>query len=111
MAISCLSKITFAQTIPLDSAKYYVDKTITICAKVQSTYTSKGDKPVITLSFGAPYPNATFTAVIFSKDLASFKYAPADFLKDKEICITGQVAIYKDKPQIVLTTEDQIKVK
>lgn len=111
IAAICLWHISFSQTVPLDSVKFYVGKTITVCSKVKSTYISKSDKPVTTLSFGEAYPNATFTAVIFSKDLSSFKYAPVDFLQEKEVCITGLVSIYKDKPQIVLSSEEQVKLK
>jgi hypothetical protein len=107
----CLTHISFAQTVPLDSVKFYEGKTITVCAKVQGTFESNGAKKNIYLSFGKPYPNATFTVIIFEGDLTNFKYKPADFLKDKEICVSGKVEFYKDKPQIVVKKEEQIKVK
>ena len=93
------------------SAKFYDGKTVTICSKVQSTFTSQGEKKNTYLNFGQPFPDATFIAVIFEKDLPNFKYVPADFLKDKKLCITGKVSIYKDKPQIIVSSEDQIKVE
>ena len=106
----CLWQISFSQTIvPLDSVTNYVGKTITVCTKVQGTFIAKGEKKTTYLSFGNPFPNATLTAVIFEDNLSKFKYAPAEFLKDKNICITGKVTIYKDKPQMIVESEEQIK--
>lgn len=111
LAIICISKITFAQTVTLDSVKFYEGKTITVCAKVQSTYVSKGEKKVTYLNFGDAYPNATFVGVIYESEIKNITYSHAEFLKEKNVCLTGKVTIYKEKPQIVITSEDQIKVK
>lgn len=107
----CLWQISFSQTVPLDSVTSYVGKTITVCSKVQSTFVATGEKKTNYLSFGKPYPNATFTVVIFQDDVANFKYTPSEYLKDKNICITGKVSIYKDKPQIIVSSDEQIKVE
>jgi DNA/RNA endonuclease YhcR with UshA esterase domain len=107
----CFQQISFAQTVPLDSVTNYEGKTITVCSKVQSTYLTKGDKKTTYINFGKPYPNTTFTVVIFEGDLSKFKYTPSEFLKDKNICITGKVKIYKGKPEIIVTSEEQIKVE
>jgi hypothetical protein len=106
----CLWQISFSQTVPLDSVQFYVGKTITICSKVQSTFVTKGDKKTTYINFGKPYPNNTFTAVIFSSDSANFKYIPLEYLKEKNVCITGKVALYKDKPQIIVKKEEQITI-
>jgi hypothetical protein len=106
----CLWQISFSQTVPLDSVQFYVGKTITVCSKVQSTFVTKGDKKTTYINFGKPYPNNTFTAVIFSSDSANFKYIPSEYLKEKTVCITGKVALYKDKPQIIVKKEEQIKI-
>ena len=34
--------------------------------------------------------------------------APEEFYKGKEVCITGKIELYKDKPQIVVTSKSQI---
>ena len=106
----CLWQISFSQTVPLDSVQFYEGKTITVCSKVQGTFITKGEKKTTYINFGKPYPNTTFTAVIFEGDLASFKYSPSDFLKDKDVCITGKVVIYKGKPEIIISKEEQIKI-
>jgi DNA/RNA endonuclease YhcR with UshA esterase domain len=107
----CLTQISFSQTVPLDSVINYEGKTITVCSKVQSTYVTKGDKKTTYINFGNPYPNTTFTVVIFEGDLLNFKNTPSEYLKDKNVCITGKVKIYKGKPEMIVNKEEQIKVE
>ena len=107
----CLWQISFSQTVPLDSVQFYEGKTITVCSKVQSTFLTKGEKKTTYINFGKPYPNTTFTAVIFEGDLSKFKYTPSEYLKDKQVCLTGKISIYKDKPQMIVSSEEQIKVE
>jgi len=107
----CLTQISFSQTVPLDSVINYEGKTITVCSKVQSTYVTKGDKKTTYINFVHPYPNTTFTVVIFEGDLPNFKIIPSVYLKDKNVCITGKVKIYKGKPEIIVNKEEQIKVE
>ena len=109
--IICLSQIVFSQTVPVDSVKYYEGKTITVCSKVLDTYEAKMGEKTTFLNFGKPYPNSTFTAVIFESDLSKFKYSPSVYLKGKNVCITGLVKIYKGKTEIVVTSEEQIKIE
>lgn len=98
----CLWQNSFAQTVPLICVLFYEGKKIAVCSNVQCTFLTKGEKKTTCQNFVKPFPNATFTAVIIEGDVAKFKYTPADFLKDKNICITGKVTIYKDKPQMIV---------
>jgi len=107
----CFWQISFSQTVPLDSVKFYEGRTITVCSKVQSTYVTKGDKKTTYINFGNPYPNTTFTVVIFEGDLPNFKNTPSVYLKDKNVCITGKVKIYKGKPEMIVNKEEQLKVE
>ncbi len=106
----CLWQISFSQTVPLDSVQFYEGKIITVCSKVQSTHITKGEKKTTYINFGQPYPNTTFTVVIFEDNLTNFKYIPSVFLKDKNVCITGKVKIYKGKPEIIVSKEEQINI-
>lgn len=110
-AVICLAQISFSQTVALDSVAKYEGKTVTVCAKVQGTHVSSGEKKNTSVNFGKPYPDNTFTVFIAEADLPKFKYVPADFLKDKTICITGSVTMFKGKPEMVVTSEEQIKVQ
>jgi len=107
----CLTQISFSQTVPLDSVANYERKTITVCSKVQSTHVTKGAKKTTYINFGNPYPNSSFTIVIFEDDLVNFKYTPSEFLKDKNVCVTGQVKIYKGKPEIIVSKAGEIEVE
>lgn len=107
----CFSQLSFSQTVPLDSVSKYAGKTITVCSKVLGTHVSGGEKKNTTLNFGKPFPDNTFSVFIAEADLANFKYIPSEFLKDKTICITGLVKIYKDKPEIIVSKEEQIKIQ
>jgi DNA/RNA endonuclease YhcR with UshA esterase domain len=111
IAFLTLSTISYSQTIQLDSAAFYEGKTITICSKVQDTYETKGAKKTTYINFGKPYPKSTFTIVIFGSNLKNFKYKPVDYLKNKEVCVTGKITIYKGKPQMIITKEEQIQIK
>ena len=100
-----------SQTIPLDSVINYEGKTVTICSKVQGVFTTRGEKKTTYISFGNPYPNATFTAIIFDGNLKNFKYNPSEYLKDKNVCLTSKVVMYKGKPEMILTNEEEVKVE
>jgi DNA/RNA endonuclease YhcR with UshA esterase domain len=105
------SAVAFSQTVPLDSVAKYEGKKITVCSKVTGTHVSSGDKKNINLNFGKPFPDNVFSVFIAESDASGFKNNPADFLKDKNVCVTGVVKIYKGKPEIVVTKEDQIKIQ
>jgi hypothetical protein len=107
----CLTQISFSQIVSIDSVAKYQGKTVTVCSKVQGIFVSKGEKKTTFISFGNPYPNSIFTAVIFDADLPNFKYNPSEYLKDKNVCITGLIKIYNGKPEMILSDEDQLKIK
>ena len=111
LILICFTQISFSQTVPVDSVINYEGKTVTVCSKVQDTHVTKGEKKTTYINFGQPYPNTTFTVVIFEGDLLNFKYIPSEYLKDKNVCITGEVKIYKGKPEINAKNEEQIKVQ
>ena len=111
IASICLWQISFSQTISLDSVMNYVGKEITLCAKIQSISVSKREKKTTYINFGKPYPNQIFTVVIFEENLKNFSYIPAEQLKDKNVCLTGTIILYKDKPEIVVKNEEQIKIQ
>ena len=111
IASICITQLSFSQTVSADSIAKYEGKTVTVCSKVIETHVSGGDKKNVTLNFGKPFPKNTFAVFIAEGDVANFKNNPAEFYKDKNICITGPVKMYKDKPEIVVTKEDQIKIQ
>lgn len=107
----CTTTLIYSQTVSLDSLKYYEGKKVTVCTKVKGVYVSNKTKKTTFINFGKPYPNHTFVVVIFEKDLVNFSYDPSKKLKDKNICITGIVKMYKGLPEIIATKEEQIVIK
>ena len=55
-----------------------------------------------------------FTIFINDKGVKSLKEAkiddPAEHYKDKKILVTGTVKLYREKPEIVIESADQIKL-
>jgi DNA/RNA endonuclease YhcR with UshA esterase domain len=55
-----------------------------------------------------------FSVVMFGPALTKFKEAgiddPSKHFKDKKIQVTGTVELYKEQPQIKVTSPDQIKI-
>lgn len=106
-----LSIFTFSQQIiSEDSVTNFINREIKVCSKVAGIFIPKGEKKIILLNMGKPYPNSTFTIAIFEKDLVSFSYKPEEFLKDKSICIIGKPILYKGKPEIIADKETQIQI-
>jgi DNA/RNA endonuclease YhcR with UshA esterase domain len=96
-----------AQTITPLQAKDYVGKSVTVCGKVDGTYTSKSGN--IFINLGGNYPNQSFAVVIFSENAGLFDDDPASTYRGKSICGTGMVRLYKGKPEIIVSDPSQIK--
>jgi DNA/RNA endonuclease YhcR with UshA esterase domain len=69
---------------------------------------SKKSASLIRLNFDKPFPQNTFTAVIFASD--TNKFPEVDKLQGKMVEVSGKVAEYRGHPQIVVNSTNQIKV-
>jgi len=96
---------SFAQTISPDSAKYHEGSLATVCGKVYGTHTGKTG--VVTLNFGAEYPDNSFTAVVFADDASNFK-KPEEY-NGKQVCVTGRIKMYKGKAEVILKEASQLR--
>jgi DNA/RNA endonuclease YhcR with UshA esterase domain len=97
----------FAQAIQPADAKGHVGQTVTVEGTVDNVHTTAAGNTYIDI--GGRYPNNTFAAVIFSSDASKFTNVTA--LKGKTVDITGPVKLYKEKPEIILKSADQLKPK
>ena len=61
------------------------------------------------LNAGGSYPNAPLTLVIWADARKEFKNKPEEYYAGKNVCVTGRVEVYRDKPQIVIAHESQIR--
>ena len=108
-----LLSTTFAQeTItPQDAAKY-IGQQKTVYGKVTHAYFAAPYKGQLTfLNFGRPYPDQTFTVLIWGSDRGKFEKPPERLYLGKEICVTGMIKSYRGKPEIIVEEPSQIKVK
>lgn len=99
--------------IPHTSAIQNIGKLRSVCGKVQSTYiNSNRASQRIYLNMGREYPNHTFTGLIwYSSNKDNFDGRPDKKYKKKNICISGVITSYNDKPQIQIDFENQIEIK
>jgi DNA/RNA endonuclease YhcR with UshA esterase domain len=60
------------------------------------------------LNFEQAYPKTPFTAVIFPRNTNQFP--EIEKLKSKTVEVSGKIAAYRERPQIVLTSSNQVRV-
>jgi hypothetical protein len=101
-----------AQTnIKLEDVSKHIGDSVTVCGKVAGMryFENSKNKPTF-LNIGANHPNQLLTVVIWETAKALFT-TKVDDLMDKEICITGRIILYKERPEIVIEKPEQIIVK
>jgi hypothetical protein len=88
----------------LDATNYY-DQTMIVTGKVVQVTI----RPSVTfLNLDKPFPNSPFAIVIIHGK--SSYYGDANALKGKSVEIRGKIKNYKDKPEIVLDSTNQLTV-
>ena len=99
--------------IPHTSAIQNIGKLRTVCGKVQSTYiNSNTASQRIYLNMGREYPNHTFTGLVwYSSNKDNFDGRPDKKYKKKDICISGVITSFNEKPQIQIDFENQIELR
>ena len=89
--------------IPASQAKDFVGSEKTVTGKVAEVNVAER---LIRINFDKPFPNQTFTAVIFAAKTNLFP--EVEKLKDKTVEVSGKIAMFRDRPQIVLTSTNQL---
>jgi hypothetical protein len=81
-------------TLSPEDAAGHIGKTATVCgAVVSGEYEADLQSQPTLLDMGRPFPNATFTAVIYGDHRAKFG-TPETSLRGKRICVIGQISDY-----------------
>jgi hypothetical protein len=112
LIVSVLASGTLAQgrsappVLGPDQAKDHIGEVASVQGLVFGVHTSRGGATYI--NFGAPYPRNTFTAVIFASDAGTV--TPLAALQGARVQVTGRIALYQGKPEIVLKNPAQLKV-
>ena len=87
-----------------EASKYY-DETMVVTGKVVQVSVLAS---VTILDLDLPYPNAPFTAVVFSDNAGPF--GDLNKFKDQNVEISGSITDYRNKPEIILESPDQLKI-
>jgi len=88
-------------------AAKHVGETATVTDRVDGVHQSgKGN---IFLNMGGKYPNQAFTAFIPSSSAAQFSN-PQQY-EGRTVAVSGKIALYKGKPEIIVNSPSQISVK
>jgi hypothetical protein len=94
------------------NASVYINEILTVCGPVvDSRYASATKGQPTFLNFDYPYPNHTFTIVIWGQNRTNFSSPPEKMYMSKNVCIDGYIDSYKGKPQIEATSEIMISVR
>jgi DNA/RNA endonuclease YhcR with UshA esterase domain len=89
-----------------------VGRRVTVCGTVaDASYRPDVNGRPTFLNFDRPYPNHTFTALVWGENRGKFPVAPEQqFGVGKRVCVTGLVELYSGKPQIVVSDPGQIRL-
>lgn len=109
--LSC-NAATQTDTISADKAKNHIGETKTVKGLVVSTRYAAGSRGRPTfLNLDKPYPKQIFTIVIWGSDRSKFDEPPEIYFDGKKVLVTGKIAEYRGKPQIVVKEPGQIKLE
>ena len=108
MMLLFTSNSLFAQTkIPVDSVSNYIGKSVIVCSQV---FGIKATEKVVLINLGAAYPASPLTIAILAKNFANFTTPPEEFYKNKKLCVTGMLELFKGKAEIVVSKPEEIGV-
>jgi len=104
-----LSTLVTAQTstvIPDTDAAEHVGQKATVEGTVAAVFTSNKGNTFI--NFGGKYPHQTFTGYVPADSALAGGGSSLAGLEGKRIKITGTIDLYKGKPEIKITSKDQL---
>ncbi len=107
-----ISAIVIAQkSIKLDEINKHIGDSVKVCGQVYDTYYAVRTENTPTfLNIGAKYPNQLLTIVIWGDVRKKFESNPEEVFKDKQVCVSGKLETYNDKPQIVIQKPVQLSI-
>jgi hypothetical protein len=96
---------TEIKTITTAELKSSIGKKVIIKAYIADVVVRE---KVAYLNFDKKFPNNSGSATIFASDFD--KFGDLKIYKNKKIEISGTVSEYKDKPQVIIKSSNQIKI-
>lgn len=101
----------FAQTrIKLDEVNLHIGDSVTVCGLVADLryFENSKNQPTL-LNIGAKYPDQQITVVIRGDTRKRFT-TEVDNFRGKQVCVTGRIILYKDKPEIIIENPEQLTI-
>jgi hypothetical protein len=102
-----LAALATAETAPVytaaEAAKH-VGETATVMDRIDGVYQS--DEGNIFLAMGGAYPNQAFTAFIPSTSAS--KFSDPEQCQGRELAISGRIILYRESPEIIVTSASQM---
>jgi DNA/RNA endonuclease YhcR with UshA esterase domain len=93
------------RSISAREARAHVHESATVKGKIAEVYRTER---VVHLNFERAFPDQPFTAVIFANRTNLFP--KIDDLKNKTVEVTGTITEYRNRPEIILTRTNQLRV-
>ena len=103
------TNLTGLKIVPACQSMDYLNKKVIIEGYIIDGYRSAKSN-VIMLNFEKPYPDQCFTAIIFNADQDKFVEKPENYYLNKTVRVEGKIKQYKNRPEIILNSPQQIEV-
>jgi DNA/RNA endonuclease YhcR with UshA esterase domain len=104
---ACFAVAQAPPNYPPEEAAKHVGETATVTGRVDGFRQSgKGN---IFLNMGGKYPHQAFTSFIPSSSAAQFSN-PQQY-EGRTVSVSGKIALYKGKPEIIVTSPGQISAQ
>ena len=92
-------------------AEERVGETLTVTGRVVSTFFMEtSDQQPTFMNLDEAYPNQPLTVVIFGEKRDLFEAPPEQLFNEKLISVTGEVILYKSRPEIVVAEPTAIRI-
>ena len=93
-----------------NSQYYYHGEKVEICEIPREiTYRSDLNGMPYFIRYGEEYPSTYLTVVIWSNDLRNLEINPSSYFLSNNVCIAGEVTMFRSMPQIILRDSSQIR--
>jgi hypothetical protein len=91
-------------------AKHHIGQHGTVCGMVAGGRYARSTRGNPTfLDLDQPYPNQRFSVIIWGENRSKFRN-PEDNYRNKSICVTGRIGIYRGEPEIIASDPTQISL-
>ncbi len=111
IAIFLACKGSFAQTFTPEEATKHIGDSIKVCGKIFGGrfFETSNNSPTL-LNMGAAFSASPLTIMIPGNVRVKMGYAPEIELRDKNVCVTGTVILFKGKTEIIVYNLAQLEV-